>query len=104
MSKCDCLQDLIICLLFYSFAGTALTCESNPCMHGGTCSQDEILGYMCHCDPNFTGLFCETPYDGRYINLMDLDALGVLTLSCTNQSVQLQSVARIDQGNQFTEH
>ena len=33
-------------------------CHSNPCQHGGTCSQDIGL-YTCTCDTAYTGLNCE---------------------------------------------
>ena len=34
-------------------------CESNPCEHGGTCT-DMQDGYSCACESGFTGSECET--------------------------------------------
>ena len=34
-------------------------CGSNPCQHGGTCT-DHLAGYTCTCAPGYPGLHCET--------------------------------------------
>ena len=34
-------------------------CESNPCEHGGTCTDMEEE-YSCACESGFTGSECET--------------------------------------------
>ena len=37
-------------------------CESQPCMHGGTC-QDGVNSYTCHCHLGLTGAHCEENID-----------------------------------------
>ena len=37
-------------------------CASNPCLNGGTCT-DDILGYMCTCPAHMSGPNCKT---GKY--------------------------------------
>ena len=34
-------------------------CSSGPCANGGTCT-DEACGYICDCEPGFTGTECQT--------------------------------------------
>ena len=34
-------------------------CESSPCQHGGTCT-DQINGYNCTCGGGYAGTNCET--------------------------------------------
>ncbi|XP_050067896.1 protein crumbs isoform X4 [Anopheles maculipalpis] len=35
-------------------------CQSYPCQHGGTCSEDSKGEYRCTCAPGYTGVVCET--------------------------------------------
>ncbi|CAG2189166.1 unnamed protein product [Mytilus edulis] len=37
-------------------------CASNPCQHGGVCT-DGINGYICTCDSGYTGNNCEENFD-----------------------------------------
>ncbi|XP_078382279.1 pancreatic secretory granule membrane major glycoprotein GP2-like [Oculina patagonica] len=37
-------------------------CSSNPCLHGGTCT-DMIIGFRCACAASFTGSHCELNTD-----------------------------------------
>ena len=34
-------------------------CSSGPCENGGTCT-DEVCGYICDCEPGYTGTECQT--------------------------------------------
>ena len=34
-------------------------CSSDPCENGGTCT-DDVCGYICDCEPGFTGTECQT--------------------------------------------
>ncbi len=62
---------LCICIhvtyLFYSFVGDHCeihllntTCADYPCLNGGQCFNDSIIGYVCVCADGYTGLNCET--------------------------------------------
>src|SRR6218665_3763576 len=33
-------------------------CESSPCANGGSC-ESIVNGYVCHCQPGYTGDHCE---------------------------------------------
>ena len=48
---------------FYIFKKSPLfaACESNPCLNGGTCHEEngEPEGFTCECLPHFFGLKCE---------------------------------------------
>ena len=37
-------------------------CNPNPCQNGGTCT-DDVGGYICTCQPGFTGTDCEINID-----------------------------------------
>ena len=34
-------------------------CDSSPCENGGTC-EDQVNGYMCHCQSGYNGDHCQT--------------------------------------------
>ena len=34
-------------------------CSSNPCLNGGSCT-DQVNGYVCSCQPGYAGANCET--------------------------------------------
>lgn len=43
-------------------------CGSNPCQNNGTCYQDGTTNTIrCVCPPNFTGIFCNIPFNGSNI-------------------------------------
>ncbi len=54
-----------IILILAGFSGTdceiSHQCLITPCLNGGICSvMADGMNYLCVCDPNFTGKFCET--------------------------------------------
>lgn len=52
-APCPCARALCSCL-----AAQADPCETNPCLHGGTCQANGTV-YSCSCDQGFTGENCE---------------------------------------------
>ena len=34
-------------------------CVPNPCMNGGICQLQGVLGFTCQCRPGFQGLTCQ---------------------------------------------
>ena len=34
-------------------------CDSNPCLHSGTCTNGAVKGYTCKCSAGYTGPICE---------------------------------------------
>jgi len=54
---------IYICMYFYNFvlspAYTGDVCIPNPCLNGGTCQTQGLLGFTCQCRSGFQGLTCQ---------------------------------------------
>ena len=46
-------------LLIIVFITDISECSSNPCLNGGSCT-DQVNGYACSCQPGYTGRQCQT--------------------------------------------
>ena len=46
-------------LLIIVFITDINECSSNPCINGGSCT-DQVNGYACSCQPGYTGRQCQT--------------------------------------------
>lgn len=66
--QCDsCICTLFvewICMSFddrfvFFFAHVGDICIPNPCLNGGTCQTQGLLGFTCQCRPGFQGLTCQ---------------------------------------------
>lgn len=45
-----------------------LACSSNPCEHGGTCTDTENGGFNCQCRSGYIGTMCESrSADGKHL-------------------------------------
>ena len=46
-------------LLIIVFITDINECSSNPCLNGGSCT-DQLNGYICKCRPGYAGAQCQT--------------------------------------------
>ena len=46
-------------LLIIVFITDINECSSNPCLNGGSCT-DQVNGYACKCQPGYAGRQCQT--------------------------------------------
>ena len=80
-------------MLFSFIPFTAVPCASDPCMNGGTCSEDGSQ-YVCECRPGWTGLNCSSGWysnciTSQLVNINILDPFSVYVyereLTCKNE-------------------
>ena len=76
-SLCDGIRETsYVCV---RFAVDIIECDSNPCEHGGICS-DAVNGYVCACAVGYAGDNCQTSMYKYNIVMKRHDALYLRTL------------------------
>ena len=59
------LRGILMILLVFVVRQTSTSCDSTPCLNGGTCITDiyDFSKFSCYCASGFTGLSCEGIFD-----------------------------------------
>ena len=87
----DLVVNMFMCCLFVDID----ECSSDPCMNGGTCT-DDVNMYSCACVSGYTGGTCEIGMCYTTNTLFTRYALGGYMFSCMTISNTLWSVPIIE--------